>query len=125
MKFLSSPVALLLLTNVDVASAFSHPSSSPRAKTACSATANRRDFISAAVATSAAVGGFSFPSPSLADVSDGNSLPQGAAQFSRVIKVRAQLKVSACEQNIILCAQLTMMRTNEAIGLYLQLSLIA
>jgi hypothetical protein len=32
------------------------------------------------------------PLPSVADVSDGNALPQGAAQFSRVIKVRAQLK---------------------------------
>lgn len=32
------------------------------------------------------------PAPSLADVSDGNVLPQGAAQLSRVIKVRAQLK---------------------------------
>jgi len=32
------------------------------------------------------------PLPSVADVSDGNVLPQGAAQLSRVIKVRAQLK---------------------------------
>merc|ERR1712194_720696 len=30
--------------------------------------------------------------PSVADVSDGNVLPQGAAQLSRVIKVRSQLK---------------------------------
>ena len=28
----------------------------------------------------------------MADVSDGNALPQGAAQFSRVLKVRAQLQ---------------------------------
>lgn len=28
----------------------------------------------------------------MADLSDGNALPEGAAQFSRIIKVRAQLK---------------------------------
>ena len=32
------------------------------------------------------------PLPSFADVSDGNVLPQGAAQLSRVIKARAQLQ---------------------------------
>lgn len=32
-------------------------------------------------------------SPAQADVSDGNSLPQGAQQFARVIKLKADLKV--------------------------------
>jgi len=60
------------------------------------AAANRRDFVSTATATFVSVcglGTLSFPSASLADVSDGDSLPQGVAQFSRIIKVRAQLKV--------------------------------
>jgi hypothetical protein len=96
MKVLSPLIALTALTKPDVTSGFSNPSTTRRVNTACSAAVNRRDFISTAIATSVAVGGFStFPSVSLADVSDGNSLPQGAAQFSRVIKVRAQLKVSS------------------------------
>ena len=94
MKVALSLVVSTILSSLDVVSAFSRPSSSPRVHTACSASANRRDFISTAIATSASVGGFSFlASPSVADVSDGNALPQGAAQFSRVVKVRAQLKV--------------------------------
>ena len=93
MKVLSTLFALTFLGDV---SAFSCPSTVHRIETACYATLNRRDFVSTAIATSVAVSGFSFPSQSLADVSDGNSLPQGAAQFSRVIKVRAQLKVSYC-----------------------------
>ncbi|KAL3801860.1 hypothetical protein ACHAWO_003866 [Cyclotella atomus] len=92
MKVLPSLITLTSLTRPDVTSAFNNPCST-RVLTTCSATANRRDFISTAIATSVAVGGSSFfPAVSLADVSDGNSLPQGAAQFSRVIKVRAQLK---------------------------------
>jgi hypothetical protein len=94
MKVLPSLITLTSLTRPDVTSAFNNPCSTG-VLTTCSATANRRDFISTAIATSVAVGGSSFfPAVSLADVSDGNSLPQGAAQFSRVIKVRAQLKVS-------------------------------
>ena len=32
--------------------------------------------------------------PAFADVSDGNALPQGAAQFSRVVRAKADLLVS-------------------------------
>jgi hypothetical protein len=62
------------------------------------ASSSRRDFLATTsitvgsiVATAPALVILS-PLPSGADVSDGNALPQGAAQFSRVIKVRAQLK---------------------------------
>lgn len=62
------------------------------------ASSSRRDFLATTsitvgsiVATAPALVLLS-PLPSVADVSDGNALPQGAAQFSRVIKVRAQLK---------------------------------
>ncbi|KAL7486071.1 hypothetical protein ACHAW6_015118 [Cyclotella cf. meneghiniana] len=96
MRGLSSLLlAATFLSKDNFALAFSRPSQWQRGRTACMATANRRDFVSTATATFASIGGFgtlSFPSESLADVSDGDSLPQGAAQFSRVIKVRAQLK---------------------------------
>lgn len=38
------------------------------------------------------VAGFS---PAVADVSDGSSLPQGARQFARVVKLKTDLKVGA------------------------------
>mmetsp|Transcript_28418 Transcript_28418/g.60190 ORF Transcript_28418/g.60190 Transcript_28418/m.60190 type:complete len:203 (-) Transcript_28418:108-716(-) len=69
---------------------------SSRAPTQLSATASsRRDFLSTSIVAAASAATSSLilsPLPSVADVSDGNALPQGAAQFSRVIKVRAQLK---------------------------------
>ncbi len=73
--------------------AFTPPKYLFSSSTACAAT--RRDFLSIGVSTTAAItsGLVINPLPSLADVSDGNALPQGAAQFSRIIKVRAQLKV--------------------------------
>lgn len=66
---------------------------SSRARTSLCAATNRRDFVSTCAAAVAAASSVALsPLPSAADVSDGNALPQGAAQFSRVIKVRAQLK---------------------------------
>jgi hypothetical protein len=56
--------------------------------------ASRRDFLSTAVATAgitASSAALVTPLPSIAVVGEGG-LPEGAAQFSRVIKVRAQLK---------------------------------
>ena len=56
---------------------------------------SRRDFLSTAIDIGAIVAAstmVSYSLPVVADVSDGNALPQGAAQFSRVIKVRAQLQ---------------------------------
>lgn len=52
---------------------------------------SRRDFLSTTLTTIATSTLILSPLPALADLSDGNALPQGAAQFSRVIKVRAQL----------------------------------
>lgn len=57
----------------------------------CTNAHSRRNFLS----TGAAVGFAALianPLPSVADVSDGNSLPQGALQFSRMLKTREQLK---------------------------------
>jgi hypothetical protein len=62
------------------------------------ASRSRRDFLATtsitvgSIVATAPVLVLLSPLPSVADVSDGNALPQGAAQFSRVIKVRAQLK---------------------------------
>mmetsp|Transcript_7399 Transcript_7399/g.13741 ORF Transcript_7399/g.13741 Transcript_7399/m.13741 type:complete len:203 (+) Transcript_7399:102-710(+) len=69
-------------------------SSRTRSTTHLSATADssRRNFLSTVATAAASASALVLsPLPSVADVSDGNVLPQGAAQFSRVIKVRAQL----------------------------------
>ncbi|KAL7538706.1 hypothetical protein ACHAWF_006194 [Thalassiosira exigua] len=64
---------------------------SSRARTSLCAATNRRDFVSTCAAAVAAASSVALsPLPSAADVSDGNALPQGAAQFSRVIKVFEQ-----------------------------------
>lgn len=96
MKNLSPLVALTALLAPTAAWAFAPPSGdhSVKARTVCAA--SRRDFLSNAVATTFTItttGVVLTPLPSFADLSDGNALPQGAAQFSRVIKVRAQLQV--------------------------------
>jgi hypothetical protein len=53
---------------------------------------NRRLLFSYAISGGAAL---LFTRPSLADVSDGNALPQGALQFSRLLKVKSDLAVGA------------------------------
>ncbi len=102
MNYLSAGLLIAALVNINTAEAFSHS----RAKCSSrftfrlhaaekSASSSRRDFFSSA---SIATIGVTFesmmiaPLPSVADVSDGNALPQGAAQFSRVLKVRSQLQ---------------------------------
>lgn len=50
----------------------------------------RRSFVTGAIAVGAST---LFTGPAFADVSDGNVLPQGAAQFSRVVKMKNDLKV--------------------------------
>jgi hypothetical protein len=95
MKTITSLVAITALINPYITEAFA-PSIGDRSSSHLHATASsRRDFL----ATSFAIGSLAatsatvlYPLPGVADVSDGNALPQGAAQFSRVIKVRAQLK---------------------------------
>mmetsp|Transcript_15818 Transcript_15818/g.30999 ORF Transcript_15818/g.30999 Transcript_15818/m.30999 type:complete len:198 (+) Transcript_15818:83-676(+) len=94
MKNITTLVAFSAMFHPTAVVAFAPPKGelSFRASTICATT--RRDFLSFGIATTAAItsGLVINPLPSLADVSDGNSLPQGAAQFSRIIKVRAQLK---------------------------------
>ena len=52
---------------------------------------DRRAFVSAAVMAGAST---LFTRPGFADVSDGNTLPPGAAQFSRLLKVKNDVAVS-------------------------------
>ena len=52
---------------------------------------SRRSVFSAAIVAGASV---LFTKPAFSDVSDGTSLPQGAAQFSRLLKVKNDLAVS-------------------------------
>lgn len=52
---------------------------------------SRRSFVSAAIIAGAST---LFTGPAFADVSDGNALPQGAAQFSRLLKTKNDLNVS-------------------------------
>ena len=56
---------------------------------------NRRQFINNSVVflSSASIGLLSESSPAFADVSDGNSLPEGAAQFGRVVRAKTDLEV--------------------------------
>ena len=55
---------------------------------------SRRNFLTTAATTVIATASTLIVSPNsaLADLSDGNSLPQGMSQFSRVLNVRSQLK---------------------------------
>ena len=94
MRNLSTLLAITAIVTPYTAQAFA-PSSGEcsRRGTHLCAAASRRDFLSTSITTAAATSTLILaPLPSVADVSDGNVLPQGAAQFSRVIKVRAQLK---------------------------------
>lgn len=95
MKSCSTLVALAALfqsASTVVAFAPSSTSADRCSRTRC--LASRRDFLATAVATAgvtASSAALLTPLPSLAVVGEG-SLPEGAAQFSRVIRVRAQLK---------------------------------
>jgi len=64
--------------------------------TELSASSSRRGFLTTGIASGAALVAASVigqPLPAFADVSDGNSLPQGALQFARLIRVKGDLKV--------------------------------
>mmetsp|Transcript_9370 Transcript_9370/g.16302 ORF Transcript_9370/g.16302 Transcript_9370/m.16302 type:complete len:201 (+) Transcript_9370:78-680(+) len=98
MKNLSALFAFITFFSPNIAQAFapSNGKSNSKIGTPTQLRAivdSRRDFLSASVSAASAASALVLsPVPSVADVSDGNSLPQGAAQFSRVIKVRAQLQ---------------------------------
>jgi hypothetical protein len=57
----------------------------------------RRQFLTSSILllSSASAAAFGAVSPALADVSDGNELPQAAAQFRRVLRAKSDLVVSA------------------------------
>ncbi len=44
------------------------------------------------------------PSPAYAEVSQGNSLPEGAAQFKRLINLKSDIPVSAYYHDIFICS---------------------
>ena len=56
--------------------------------------ASRRDILSVGVSAALSLAVAGSPLPASADISEGNTLPQGAQQFSRLIRVKADLKVS-------------------------------
>jgi hypothetical protein len=85
MHFLS----VLLLANY-VASFVPSPSVPHRHSFALSAS-RRQILASATLASTTIIVG---PPASLADVADGNQLPDGVAQFARLIKVKADIPVS-------------------------------
>ena len=91
MNKLSSFLAIVALLNS--ADAFAPSTEECTIRTRTHLEASRRDFLSASAASIAAASTLVLtPQPSYADLSDGNALPEGMAQFNRVIKVRAQLK---------------------------------
>lgn len=85
----------LLLTTLGVSYAFTTSSVSTCTRnvqlSAKTDEQSRRSFVSAAIAVGAST---IFAGPAFSDVSDGNTLPQGAAQFSRLLKVKNDLQVS-------------------------------
>lgn len=82
-------LSVLLLTH-HVSSFVPSPSVPYRQVFALSA--SRREILeSAALASATIIVG---PTASLADVADGNQLPDGVAQFARLIKVKADIPVS-------------------------------
>ena len=87
-------IALLLLSAF-AASGFTLSQQQTDRSTATTLAAGRRDFFNQGAASFAAVGATIVTGslPALADVSDGNALPQGAQQFSRLIRVKGDLKV--------------------------------
>eukprot|EP00980_Cylindrotheca_fusiformis_P028113 scaffold22581_cov123-Cylindrotheca_fusiformis.AAC.10 len=57
-------------------------------------TASRREFVDkSSIGLSAMMMAAFRASPAFADVSDGNALPTGAAQFSRVVRAKGDLEV--------------------------------
>eukprot|EP00577_Skeletonema_sp_RCC1716_P026846 CAMPEP_0113394072 /NCGR_PEP_ID=MMETSP0013_2-20120614/12286_1 /TAXON_ID=2843 ORGANISM="Skeletonema costatum, Strain 1716" /NCGR_SAMPLE_ID=MMETSP0013_2 /ASSEMBLY_ACC=CAM_ASM_000158 /LENGTH=196 /DNA_ID=CAMNT_0000277833 /DNA_START=50 /DNA_END=640 /DNA_ORIENTATION=+ /assembly_acc=CAM_ASM_000158 len=94
MKSPSTLIALTALCQSASTLAFAPTSTGERAsKTGCEA--SRRDFLSTAVATAgiaASSATLLTPLPGAAKGLGEGGLPDGAAQFSRVIKVKAQLK---------------------------------
>ena len=90
-----SLLLVLWIATLGISYAFTAPSISKRTRSvqlsAESDKQSRRSFVSAAIAVGAST---IFTRPAFSDVSDGNALPQGAAQFSRVLKVKNDLKVS-------------------------------
>ena len=78
-----------------------------RSKTQCAATtSDRRNFLENVASTAfggaiIAVGGSAFtPLPAQAEVSQGNSLPEGAAQFKRLINLKNDIPVSTIQVTI-------------------------
>ncbi len=89
MKSPSTLIALAALCQSASTLAFAPSSTGERSsRTRCQA--SRRDFLSTAVIATAAT--LITPLPSIAVGTGEGGLPEGAAQFSRVIKVKAQLK---------------------------------
>ena len=95
MKGSSTLIALAALCqSASTLVAFAPPSTTSERAQRTRCLASRRDFLATAVATAgitASSAALLTPLPSTAVVGEGG-LPEGAAQFSRVIKVRAQLK---------------------------------
>lgn len=93
MKSPSTLIALAALCQTASTLAFAPSSTGERtSRTQCQA--SRRDFLSTAVATAGIAASTTLltPLPSAAAGLGEGGLPEGAAQFSRVIKVKAQLK---------------------------------
>jgi len=88
-KALMKAVAVALLAQfLATTDAFVASNHSPRPGTAVEA--SRREILASGGAFSALVA----TTPAFADISDGNQLPDGALQFSRLLKVKTDLTVS-------------------------------
>jgi Mn2+/Fe2+ NRAMP family transporter len=92
--FVLSSVALVTAFSVEPTSRHTKASSSTQVHVELS---RRSLILSGAVLTAASTLIGVGSSPAFADVSDGNHLPDGALQFSRVLKVKSDIAVSVVD----------------------------
>ena len=92
----SSITAFQVVTKPSVRSTNGVSCQASSSSSSSSSIVDRRSFakvLTAGILASSSVG--SSPQSAYADVSDGNSLPEGAAQFSRLIRLKDDLIVSS------------------------------
>jgi len=84
---------LLLLVVISQVAGFAHIGVTSKISTATELLATRRKLLETTILTAAGAVAISTP-PAFADVSDGNELPNGIAQFARLVKTKSNIAVS-------------------------------
>lgn len=85
--------SLLLLVVISQVVGFAHVGVTSKLSTATELLATRRKLLETTILTAAGAVAISTPA-AFADVSDGNELPNGIAQFARLVKTKSNIAVS-------------------------------